>query len=222
MVSADHMTLSGRWLPRFVLVLALVLGTGVAMPGCCAKAPPAKAEPTGESVGAQAESPAWLDVDGQPHHPLATGNRPATVLLFIATDCPISNAYAPEVGRIVEAYKSDGVGFFAVHADPSVDSERARTHAREFGYPCPVLLDPDQALARHVEATLTPEAAVLDREGRVAYLGRIDNLFAGYGKRRHAPTTRELRDALDAVLAGRAVERPRVAGIGCEIPTPRR
>lgn len=220
MVSAGHMTLSGRRLPRFVLVLGLMLGTGCILSGCCAKAPPGRVESTGESVAVEAHAPAWLDVDGQPHRPLATDDRPATVLLFIATDCPISNAYTPEVRRIVEAYRSRGVGFFAVHADPSLSAEQARTHAREFGYPCPVLLDPDQSLARHVEATLTPEAAVLDREGRVAYLGRIDNLFAGYGKRRHAPTTRELGDALDAVLAERAVEQPRVAGIGCEIPPP--
>jgi hypothetical protein len=108
-----------------------------------------------------------------------------------------------------------------VHADPSVVAEKARTHAREFGYECPVLLDPEQSLAGHAGATLTPEAAVLDREGRLAYLGRIDDLFAGYGKRRRAPTTRDLRAALDAVLAGQAVERPRVPGIGCEIPPPR-
>jgi acyl-coenzyme A synthetase/AMP-(fatty) acid ligase len=73
---------------------------------------------------------------------------------------------------------------------------------------------------RHTGAKTTPEAAVLAPDGRVAYVGRIDDLFVAYGKRRHAPTTRELRDALDAVLAGREVAVARAPGVGCEIPTP--
>jgi hypothetical protein len=226
-VSAERMTLSGKCLRRSLLAGV----TGVALLGCRPGVPPTRpANPSmaravrhvlADAAAHQAAtSPAWPDVYGNPQHPLATSGRAATVLLFIATDCPISNAYAPEVGRIVGEYGPRGVGFFAVHADPSTPAERARTHAAEFGYPCPVLLDPGQSLARTCGAGLTPEAAVLDRAGRVAYLGRIDDLFASYGKRRHAPTTRDLRDALDAVLAGRPVDRPRVPGVGCDIPPP--
>ena len=162
--------------------------------------------------------PLWADVNGLSYNPLAAPQGPATVLLFIATDCPISNAYAPEVNRIVDAYAPRGVAFFAVHADPAVSADSARTHATDFGYRCPVLLDPSQRLARHVGATVTPEAAVLDADGQVAYLGRIDDLFAGYGKRRRAPTTRELRDALDALLAGEPVPTHAAPAIGCYIP----
>jgi hypothetical protein len=163
---------------------------------------------------------AWLDVEGLSHNALATAERPATVLLFVAVDCPISNAYTPEVNRIVDAYAPRGVAFFAVHADPCVSPDSARTHARDFGYRCPVLLDPGQRLARRAGATVTPEAAVLDPAGGVAYLGRIDDLFAGYGKRRQAPTTRELRDALDALLAGRPLARAAAPAVGCYIPEP--
>jgi hypothetical protein len=141
-------------------------------------------------------------------------------MLFIAPDCPISNAYAPEIGRLVEAYGPRGVSFLAVHADPRVSEETARRHANEFELPCGVLLDPRQELARSVGATVTPEAAVLDRDGNRVYLGRIDDLFYGFGKRRAAPTTRELRDALDAVLAGRPVAEAHVPSLGCEIPPP--
>ena len=170
-------------------------------------------------VPATPDAPAWVDVEGVPQDPLATGGRRATVLLFIATDCPISNAYTPEVNRIVDDYAPRGVAFFAVHADPSVSADAARAHAESFGYRCPVLLDPRHVLAGRAGATVTPEAAVLSPDGQVAYVGRIDDLFAGYGKRRHAPTTRELRDALDALLAGRAVAQPNVPAIGCDIPS---
>jgi hypothetical protein len=99
-----------------------------------------------------------------------------------------------------------------------VTEEAARRHAHEFGLHCPVLLDPGQELVRLTGATVTPEAAVLDRGGKVVYLGRIDDRFYGFGKQRKSATTHELRDALDAVLASRPVANAAEPAIGCEIP----
>ena len=213
---------------RLLLTALLTAGCAAALASCsdvpAAAPPPTQTETTAPPSAPPVPSTApasWPDVDGLPQRPLATAERAATVLLFVATDCPISNGYTPEINRIAGEYGPKGVAFFAVHADLSVEPDAARTHAAEFGYRCPVLLDADQRLARRVGATVTPEAAVLGPDGRVAYLGRIDDLYAGYGKRRHAPTSRELRDALDAVLAGRPVARARVPGIGCEIPPAR-
>jgi thiol-disulfide isomerase/thioredoxin len=160
----------------------------------------------------------WTDTTGRSHRVLDADAGRATVLLFIATDCPIANAYAPELSRIVDDYEKSGVVFFAVHADPDVSPEAAARHAEEFGFRCPVLLDPRQELARRVGATVTPEAAVLDAGGKIVYLGRIDDLFYGFGKRRAAATKHELRDAIDAVLAGRPVAKPGEPPFGCEIP----
>jgi hypothetical protein len=142
------------------------------------------------------------------------------VLLFIAPDCPISNGYAPEITRIAKTYGTQRVSFFAVHADPRVSADVANRHAKEYGYEFPILLDPQQKLARHIGASITPQAAVLDRRGNVVYLGRIDDMYVSFGRRRAAPTTHELRDALDAVLAERPVAQARVPAIGCEIPPP--
>jgi hypothetical protein len=163
----------------------------------------------------------FRDADGHPHRPLEVSGRTATVLLFISPDCPMSNGYAPEMSRIAASYAPRGVAFFAVHSDPHVTPEEARTHAREYGIGFPVIMDPGQDLAAFAHATMTPEAAVIDREERVVYLGRIDNLYYGFGKRRAAATSHELRDALDAVLAGKRII-PRVVRepIGCEIPPP--
>jgi thiol-disulfide isomerase/thioredoxin len=154
--------------------------------------------------------------------PLVTRSRPATVLLFIAPECPISNGYAPELRRISEKYSPRGAAFFAVHSDPTVTRDAAAKHAAEYNLPFPVLLDPEQKLTRQVGATVTPEAAVLDPTGTVRYLGRIDDLYYSFGRRRTMPTSRELVDALDAVLAGRPVSKAFAAPIGCEIAPPAR
>ena len=143
----------------------------------------------------------------------------AVVMLFLAPDCPISNAYAPEIGRLIDAYGPRGVRFLVIHSDPRVTEDAARQHAKDYNLRCDVLLDPKQEMAHSAGATVTPEAAVF-AAGKRLYLGRIDDLFYNFGKRRAEPTSRELRDALDAVLAGQPVAQATVPALGCEIPPP--
>jgi thiol-disulfide isomerase/thioredoxin len=178
------------------------------------------AQPASQTRPTVSAPDSWFDVTGAPRNPFESGKHPATVLLFIAPDCPISNGYAPEIKRIAAAYEPRGVGLFAVHADPRVSRDTAQRHAREYGYEFPVLMDPGQTLAHRVGATATPQAAVLDREGKVVYLGRIDDAYYGFGKRRATATSHDLRDALDAVLTGKPVPHPRTTVLGCEIPPP--
>jgi hypothetical protein len=87
----------------------------------------------------------------------------------------------------------------------------------EFAYRFPMLLDPSQILVRHTGATITPEALVMTPSGRVLYQGRIDNRIASLGVRRPEATEHDLRNALDDVLAGRPVARPRTTAYGCII-----
>jgi len=146
-----------------------------------------------------------------------TAGKKAVVLLFIARDCPISNAYAPEIKRIIARYTPEKVAFSLVYPDPDTSLASARQHAREYGYTCPLLLDPAHRLVRRAGATITPEAAVFAPNGRLLYRGRIDDLYLGFGQRRYAATRHDLRDALDAVLAGRPVPTARTQAIGCFI-----
>jgi hypothetical protein len=157
-------------------------------------------------------------VDGSAQRPLNSG-APATALIFIATDCPIANGYAPEIQRIVSEYTPRGVAFYLVHVDRQITATQAQTHATEYGYACPILLDRDHQLVSAVGATVTPEAAVIDRNREVVYRGRIDDRYTDFGKRRFEPSQRDLRAALDAVLEGRSVPRAHTRAIGCYIDT---
>jgi hypothetical protein len=69
---------------------------------------------------------------------------------------------------------------------------------------------------------MAPEVAVLGPDGKVLYRGRIDDLYVTYGKRRPAPTQHDLRDALDALLAGKAIAAPTAKVIGCYLPEPKK
>ena len=140
------------------------------------------------------------------------------MLFFVATDCPIANSYVPEMNRLREAYASRGVLFFAVQAEPRTPEAEVVRYAREYRYSFPLLLDPRQTLVHLSGATVTPQAAVLAPEGKVLYLGRIDNRAVDFGVQRPRATVSDLREALDAVLAGKSVPHAFTKSIGCAIP----
>lgn len=167
-----------------------------------------------------ADSVRLLDIAGQAHEPLQTAaTRKATVVLFTLPDCPIANAFAPEINRLVADYSARGVALFLAHADREVTAAAARQHAADFGFRCPVLLDSQHALVAALGATKTPQAFLLGPDGKTRYQGRINNLFADYGTRRQSVTQHDLRQALDAVLAGKPVVQPVTEAIGCHIQT---
>lgn len=140
------------------------------------------------------------------------------VVLFLGHACPISNAMAPEIGRIYRDYRERGVALFGTYPDPSLTAEEARKHAGDFGFRFPILIDPGHRLVRKAGATVTPEAAVFTPSGKLVYRGRINDLYADLGQKRPAPASHDLRAALDAALAGKAAPQPRTKAIGCLIP----
>ena len=97
------------------------------------------------------------------------------------------------------------------------EAEVAR-YAQEYRYGFPLLLDPDQVLVRHVNATVTPQAAILLPDGRPVYLGRIDNRIVDFGKSRPRATESDVRAILDTVLSGKEAPYTSTKSIGCAIP----
>jgi len=157
------------------------------------------------------------DSSGRIHSPADWAGKRAVVLLFVSTDCPLSNRYVPELNRIANTYAPRGVAFYAVQGDATVPLDQVRAHVKEFGYTFPYLVDPEEALAAYTGAVSTPEAAVLTPKGDLLYLGRVDNRLEDFGKERIRVTEFDLRDALDAVLAGKPVPHPRTKALGCAI-----
>ncbi|QEH32253.1 hypothetical protein OJF2_07220 [Aquisphaera giovannonii] len=164
------------------------------------------------------DDPAMTDLAGHAWHPLrpAEGSK-ANVLVFLAKDCPVGNTYTSEITRIARDYEGKHVAVLVVHVDPDVTADDAREHAKEYGLTVPILRDPDHVLVKRAGAETVPEAAVITPDGRVAYCGRIDDRFGKLGRQRTEPSRHDLRDAIDAVLAGRPVAQARVPAIGCPI-----
>ena len=157
------------------------------------------------------------DVDGVEHRQSEWVGKRAAVVFFTTIDCPLSNGYVPEMNRLRQEYARRGIPFYAVEANTTLQLTEIRRHAKEFGFTFPVLIDKQQVLVRLAGATATPEVAVFSSTGKVLYLGRIDNRVEDFGQRRTVVTQHELRDALDAVLAGRPIPHPTTRVIGCAI-----
>ena len=157
-------------------------------------------------------------LDGTDVRPLAfTEGVEATVLLFVMTDCPISNRYAPEIRRLHEQF-AGAARFWLVYVDAQRPVDELREHRASFGYPFRALRDVDGALVALAGATVTPEAAVFDAAQRLVYRGRIDDRFVSFGVARRAPRTRDLHDLLTRVAAGESVTFSETRAVGCYIP----
>jgi hypothetical protein len=137
-----------------------------------------------------------------------------TVLIFVRTDCPISNRYAPELQRLYHEY-SGRVEFQLVYPDRSETPESIEKHRTEYGLPMGFVRDPDHSLVKRAKVHVTPEVAVFSTHGELLYHGRIDDRYVDFGKSRAEPTTHDLEDALQAVLAGKPVKVASTRAIGC-------
>jgi len=174
---------------------------------------------TARSTAEKASSSLVLaDLNGRAISPAEDAGTKAVALVFVLPDCPICNAYIPALNRLHEEFSPRGVTLALVHADPETTTEKAKAHASEFQIQCPVAIDAGQRWVKKAGATTAPEAAVFSARGELLYRGRIDDQYAGLGKRRTVVTSHDLRDALEAILAGKPVPQSRTEAVGCPIP----
>jgi peroxiredoxin len=157
------------------------------------------------------------DTQGVQHTPAEWRGANAILLFFVTNDCPATNSYVPEMNRIAAAYGARGVRTYAVQADITVPGSVVAQYAKDYQYQFPLLLDSRQVLVALAGATVTPQAVVMTPEGNVLYRGRIDNRVQDFGRQRPQATVHDLRNALDAVLAGKPVAAPFTNSIGCAI-----
>jgi AhpC/TSA family len=172
------------------------------------------------SPGQTAQPPALdtdvLDASGRRIDPFH-GSPSATVFLFVRTDCPISNRYAPEIRRLKREFSARGVAFWLVYPDARATGPSVQEHEREFHFECAALRDPKHELVKMTGVQVTPEAAVFALGRRMVYRGRIDDWYVDFGRARPAPTTHDLEDALRAVVAGKPVPLASTQAVGCYI-----
>ena len=158
------------------------------------------------------------DIHGKLQTPLLARGMKPSVLFFITHDCPVANKLAPEIRRIIEGYRAKAQ-FTLVYADPDMTAAEVTTHQKDYNYTkLNTIHDRQHKLVQATGATITPEVVLTKSNGHIVYRGRINNFYEDFGKPRRVITQHDLRDALDALLAGKPVPKPRGKCIGCFIP----
>jgi AhpC/TSA family protein len=158
------------------------------------------------------------DLDDRSIDPLkAAAGTKAMAFLFVSVECPISNRYAPEVRRLYDKFTAQGISFSLVYPNPVEPVAAIRRHLKDYSYPMRALRDPRHDLVKLAGATITPEAVVIDPQGRVLYRGRIDDRYVSLGLERPVATRHDLDEALTDVLAGKAPRQATTQAVGCYI-----
>jgi thiol-disulfide isomerase/thioredoxin len=149
--------------------------------------------------------------------------RKAYVLVFTNTSCPLVRRYLPVLKSLAQEYAPKGVQFLAIDAADDDSIVAIATQAVQHELDFPTVRDAGGMCARALGVRRTPEAVVLDGDKRLRYRGRIDDQYR-LGGARPAPTRRDLKEAIDAVIAGRdiAVAETEVEGCPITFPAPRK
>jgi len=161
-----------------------------------------------------------LDLRGQPVDQLAVPGTRVVVLIFAATDCPISNRYVPEIARLNRKFSARGVRIWWVFPNREDTAGLIARHNREFAISEPTLLDTRHTLVHLAHVSITPEAAVFKWDGTVlreVYHGRIDDRYLSFGQERPQPQRHDLEAAIASSLDGQPIQSPTGPPIGCSI-----
>jgi peroxiredoxin len=182
-----------------------------------AAAPDAK--PALPQPGAAVADVKLIDQHRRPRSLAGFKEKKALVVVFVGTECPLANQFLPTLNDLHREYAGKGVQFLAINSNPQDSFVAMAAHAIERSVPFPVLKDFEGKAAAAFGATRTPEAFVLDPERIIRYHGRIDDQY-GIGVRRDEPKRRDLKAALDELLAGKPVSVPTTEVEGCVIGKP--
>ena len=160
-----------------------------------------------------------IDLGGTTHALGQNDAKRVRAFVFLSTECPVSNGYVPTLNALRTEF-ADRLDFFGVVADPAVTRTAAAKHFAEYKAAFPVLFDASGLLATALKPSHVPQAFVLDRDGRLAYRGAIDNAWEAIGRRRPKAEKTYLADAIAAAVDGKAVAVAETTPVGCVIELP--
>ncbi len=161
------------------------------------------------------------DLSGKLHQLGASPDCQAVVVIFLGTQCPISNSILPRINQLAVDYAGGGVEIYGVISSWSVSLMEAREHSAEFEVAFPVIFDGSRILRHELRATHTPHAFVLSPDHRRLYSGAFDDQFPSVTRRRQQPLRNYVREALEDILSHRDVQTVETDPVGCHMESDR-
>jgi len=174
---------------------------------------------TMSELGTKAPDFQLPDTDGRTVALSDFEGKKALLVMFICNHCPFVRHVRDELARLGREYQERGAGIVAISSNdivayPADGPDAMREEKARFGYTFPYLLDETQDVAKAYGAACTPDFFLYDAGRRLVYRGQLDDSRPGNGR---PVTGRDLRAALDAVLAGAPVDEDQRPSVGCNI-----
>ena len=168
--------------------------------------------PTPPAIGATIADFTLPDASGKEHTLASLAGKKGSVLIFMAVQCPVSNAYNERMEKLAQDFKAKGINVIGINSNVAESAEAVKAHAAEKNLTFTILKDAGNKIADRLGASVTPEAYFLDPSNKLLYRGRIDN-----SKNVDGVTSSELRDAIEATLAGKPIAKTTANAFGCTI-----
>jgi peroxiredoxin len=194
-------------LPLFlasILIIAFAAVAGIGRPTSDVPAAPA--------IGATLDDFKLPDAGGKEHSLKSLVGKNGAILIFVATKCPVSNAYNDRMEKLAQDYKAKGINVIGINSNVAELAPEVKEHAAQMKLTFPILKDAGNKIADSLGATRTPEAYLVDANLKLVYHGRIDN-----SQKTEGVTSSDLREAADELLAGKPVTKTGGAAFGCSI-----
>ena len=164
------------------------------------------------TIGAKMENFTLPDINGKQQSFNNLKGKNGTVIVFLSAQCPVVKSYQDRINALAKDYSAKDVNVVGMNSNATESLEYVKTNAGERNYQFPILIDKGNVIADRLKATVTPEVYFFDASGKLVYRGRIDNDRGGENV-----TSTELRDAIEATLAGKPVAKAEVSAFGCSI-----
>ncbi len=177
-----------------------------------ARRTPAPVPASQVAIGGKAANVSLARISGQPAALYDFAGPRGTLVIFVATRCPVSNDYNQRMTELAQEYVGRGFGIVGINSNNNEPAEEVARHAAEKGLGFTILKDPENRVADYLGASVTPEAYLFDPSWTLCYHGRIDD-----SRNASRITKRDLRAALDAVETGRPVSLAETKAFGCTI-----
>lgn len=152
------------------------------------------------------------DYNGKEYQLSDFKNSKAIVIIFVATQCPVSNAYNSRMEKLYEEYKTKGVAFIGINSNKQESIEEIKEHAKKNNLNFVILKDFNNIIADKLNASVTPEVFVLNPDFEILYHGRIDD-----SRKEEEVKSEDLKNALNEILAGKKVTKTVTKAFGCTI-----
>jgi len=152
------------------------------------------------------------DYEGKEHSLSDYKDSKAIVVMFIATQCPISNDYNERMANIFNQYKDKSIAFLGINSNKQESVEEIKEHSKQNKFGFPILKDWNNVIADKFGASVTPEIYVLNSDYEILYHGRIDDSRNDEKIKSH-----DLKNAIDSILGGKEVSEKRTKAFGCTI-----